>query len=156
MKKILFLVTLCTIFVTDNIQPIIQSSPQLTNRKELPQALDNELDFSGEWIDTNGRKWNISQHENKIIFVEAEGKMSFQGTLEGRVIKHATRTLLGKTKQKGCKVFINTWFSYEARIILSEDGNSMEYKFPDSVSKGDCVLDMRTLTPFKFTRVKAT
>jgi hypothetical protein len=82
--------------------------------------------------------------------------MSFQGTLEGRVIKHATRTLLVKTHQKECKDFINTWFPYEARIMLSEDGNSMGYKMPDSISRGSCVLNMKDRPTFMFTRVKAT
>lgn len=156
MQRFLFLIATATIWVIGESQSIIHPHSQATDQTEASQSSDNKFDFSGEWIDTNGRKWNISQHENKIIFVEIERKLGFQGILDGRIIRYATRVLLAQTRQKECEDFINTWFPYEAQIVLSEDGNKMEFKFPDRVSKGDCVLDMKNSPAFTFTKVNST
>ena len=110
------------------------------------------IDLSGAWRDDRGRTWTISQNGVQITMVDDEGTAT-RGTLDGRVIKYTEQTILGEASSKGCQSYVGQTFEFPAKFKISKDGNRIERKAPESVTKGQCRLNLKRIPVFILNRV---
>lgn len=111
-----------------------------------------EIDLSGEWVDSYKKRWEIFQAGQTVEFIREDERCGFKGMLEGRTVKYTTSVTIKMNPSDVCHDFIDEPFVYDAQLVVSEDGNQMKNKVPDSVSKGQCKIDLKDLSSFTFTR----
>ena len=110
------------------------------------------IDLSGAWRDDRDKTWTISQEGTKITITNANGSTTIRGTLDGRIIKYTEQTILGEASDKPCHPYVGQTFDFSSQLRISKDGNKIERKTPDSVTKGKCKLSLKKIPLFVLTK----
>jgi hypothetical protein len=110
------------------------------------------IDLSGAWSDDRDRTWTVSQEGTKIAITNADGSTTIRGVLDGRVIKYTEQTILGKASDERCGPYSGQTFEFPSQLKISKDGNRMERKPPESVTKGKCKLNLKKMPLFVLTK----
>jgi hypothetical protein len=105
-----------------------------------------DVNLSGDWVANNGKRWTLFNKEDWIYLIREDQWCRFRGKSDGREIKYRTYVKLGGVVP-GCENYVDVPLEYDAKLVLSEDGNRLDNVVPERLVKETCVLQLRKTVP---------
>jgi hypothetical protein len=114
-----------------------------------------QQDLSGEWLDSNGRKWTATQKGNWVSMSREDKLCNGGGKLNEQVINYRGSITMSGNVPAGCEEFNGVAIYYDAYIAISDDWNRLDNRVPDTVVQDRCVVPLKKMTPeLYWTRIR--